>query len=164
MTTFHYFRVHFVCQPGGSRKTEYYVLGTIEEVKEAVEGDLASGMGAYHALFYGEDILVQCWQNGEKIKEIDLHPFISYRIEGIDGEMTFPGVGDRPILDMDDPKMFEFMEKMVEEQIGISVVVDWSSIEIPAMDGTPLPKGTEAPFENKEKWQYGLHPEWDVYI
>ena len=74
----HCYKLCFTVQPGGSRKTEYYVFGTLDEVKAAARDDLNSPQGAYHALLYGESILLQCWEDGRKVASIDLHPYITY--------------------------------------------------------------------------------------
>lgn len=164
MKNTHYFRLDFICQPGGSRKTEYYVLGTLEEAVEVLRQDLGSGQGAYHALFYGEDILLECWQDGRKIAEIDLHPFITYSIEGIDRPLTFPGTGNKPLLDIYDPAMAAFIDKILEEEIAISVSIAETEIRLPELSGSPLATGSSAPFENGLNWNYGPHREWDHYL
>ena len=80
----HYYRLVFQVAPGGSRKAEFFVGGTFDEIKHAAISDLGTGGGAYHAVFYGETIVLQCWEGTKKVRSIDLHPFITYRIEGIE--------------------------------------------------------------------------------
>lgn len=164
MAEHHYFRVCFVVQPGGSRKTEYYVLGTLDEVKQAVQADLASPEGAYHAIFYGEDILLQCWHDGTKVAEIDLHPFITYRVEGLPSPLVFPALGDEPALDMGELESDEPMTRMIDGEAAVEVEVDWSRVELPKLAGEPLPPGHEATFEDGHRWAYGLHDDWDRYL
>lgn len=160
----HYFRVHFVCQPGGSRKTEYHVVGTLDEVKEAVAADLNSGDGAYHAVLYGEEIVVQCWHDGSKVGQVDLHPFITFRLSDREELVRFDGEGDDSALDMDEEEDEALGEGLMDGTITASATVDWDRVTLPALPGTPLPRGTEASFEGGKKWAYGLHDEWDTYI
>lgn len=164
MQNTHYFRLMLIDQPAGLDKTEYYVLGTFEEVLEALRQDLSSGQGAYHALFYGENILLECWQDGNKVSEIDLHPFITYHIEGIEIPLTFPGPGNRAILDIYNPSVTSLIDKFLEEKIGISVSIAETKIELPELGGSPLAKGSPAPFERGLKWKYGPHKEWGRYL
>lgn len=162
----HCFRLHFVVQPGGSRKTEYHVLGTLGEVKAAALADLGSPEGAYHALLYGEDILLQCWENGRKVATIDLHPFISYQlVEGDEARtVTFAGPGDEPALDMEeaDEDGTPLYERLMDGAVAIAVTIDWDRVPLPALGGSPLPPGTEVLLDG-ESWAYGLHGEWDCY-
>src|SRR5262245_63608243 len=96
----HFYRVMFVCQPGGSRKTEYHVVGTLAEVKEVVEDDLSSPLGAYHAILYGEDIAVECWEGDRRVARIDLHPFVSYRLSDRDEVVRFQAEGNAAAIDL----------------------------------------------------------------
>jgi len=157
----HYFRVHFVCQPGGSRKTEYHVVGTWDEVKEAVIADLDSPEGAYHALLYGEEIAVQIWAQGRKLARVDLHPFIAYQLSDREAPVRFAGEGDAPALDLQDDTL---CDGIMEEKIAATATVEWDRVPLPDLPGTPLPRGTSAPFEDGQEWAYGFHGEWDYYI
>ncbi|MFT3772623.1 MAG: hypothetical protein QM820_45105 [Minicystis sp.] len=155
-----YYRVHFVCQPGGSRKTEYHVVGTLEEVKEAVAADLNSPEGAYHALIYGEEIFVQQWFDGRLVKRVDLLPFITYRLSDREEPVRFGDDGEPP-LDIDDE---EISNGIMDEEITVAATVDWDRVPLLPPQGTSLPHGTAAPFERGEPWTYGFHGEWDVYV
>jgi hypothetical protein len=166
----HCYRLHFVVQPGGSRKTEYYVLGTLDEVKAAALEDLNSPEGAYHALLYGEDILLQCWEDGRKVATIDLHPYITYKISerGRERVVTFPDLGDDAPLDMDeidedDEGGATLSERFTEGEVTATATLDWERVPVPAMKGTPLPPGTTAILGGDE-WRYGFHGEWDCYV
>lgn len=135
----HYFRVCFVCQPGGSRKTEYYVLGTMKEVKEAVMNDLEND--PYHALFYGEAMLLQCWYDGEKVSEIDLAPFLSYRLSDRKEPVTFEE-GDTAPLDMEEERDGVPLYDLVSDgTIEAIPSIAWDKVKLPALKGTPLPEG-----------------------
>lgn len=157
----HYYRVHFVCQPGGSRKTEYHVVGTLDEVKEILPIELSSPGGAYHALLYGEEIAVQLWVDGRKVARVDLHPFITYRLSDREDPVRFAGEGDQPVFDVRDEHL---SDGLMDETITAVATVDWDRVPLPVPEGTPLPRGTPAPFEDGGEWAYGYHEEWDNYI
>lgn len=160
----HYFRLHFVVQPGGSRKTEYHVLGSLDEVKVAAHDDLSSADGAYHALFYGEDISLQCWHDGQRLDIIDLHPYITYYLGEGDAPLRFKTSGDAPLFDFYDDEAEALAEQLFEGQVDVRVHIDWERVPLPEMPGTPLPKGQDAVFSEGDVWAYGFHGEWDVYV
>jgi len=159
----HYYRLHFVCQPGGSRKTEYYVLGTLDEVKAAALADLSSPEGAYHALFYGEDILLQCWEDGRKVVTIDLHPYITYRLSDRDEPVRFEGEGGDPAPGFDLLEDDELSMKITDGEVTATATIAWDEIPLPKLGGTALPEGTAARF-GRDEWEYGFHGEWDTYV
>lgn len=159
----HYFRLHLVCKPGGSRKTEYHVYGTVKEVLETLYEDLSSPEGAYHALFYGEEIFVQCWQDGRLIDTIDLHPYITYRLEGIESDLKFTDLGDEPLLLSGSYMSEEMMYNLCQGMVAINVVVDENSIPWPELVGDPLEPGNMADF-GESSWKYGSRLDWDNYI
>lgn len=161
----HYYRLVFQVEPGGSRKAEFFVAGTLAEIQRAALDDLSSGDGAYHALFYGETIVLQCWEGTTKVSSIDLHPFITYRVEGIPEPITFDGEGSVPALDMEAPEHAELMDEMVAEQIDVAATIDWSRVELPDLSGRPLAKDEWAPFdEPAHPWAYGFTAQWDAPI
>jgi hypothetical protein len=168
LTMYHYYRLLLVCQPGGSRKTEYYVFGTIEEVKMALAEDLTSPYGAYHALYYGEDILLECWEDGKRKLIIDLHPFITYRLSDRPEPIKFHEPGDKPILDLHEDTSLEEKQrryyKLCEGEIIATVEVSWENVPLSKLDGAPLPVGTAASFADGDVWDYGFHGEWDSYL
>lgn len=159
----HYYRLVTQVAPGGSRKAEFFVAGTLDEIKAAAEADLGCGEGAYHAIFYGETIVLQCWEGTEKVQSIDLHPFITYRVEGIDEPITFTKPGDEAALDMYDDRYQDLLEELLEEAIDVSVTIDWAQVMLPTLRGRPLTKTELAPFANPEHpWAYGLAVNWDT--
>ncbi len=161
----HYYRLVFQVEPGGSRKAEFFVAGTLPEIQEAAQQDLGSGDGAYHALFYGETIILQCWEGNTKVASIDLHPFLTYRIEGIPRPIKFKKTGDEPALDMGDPDNEELMLAMTDESIDIDVKIDWDRIKLPTLQGRPLRNTEQAPFDHPaHPWPYGFISDWDSPI
>lgn len=180
----HCYKLCFTVQPGGSRKTEYYVLGTLDEVKAAALDDLNSPEGAYHALLYGETILLQCWEDGKKVASIDLHPFIRYTVRdrGRERVVTFPGEGDEPApVDFDAPPEGggdedgedgaavdgeddgEFFERLDDGRATAVATIDWDRVPVPQMKGAPLPEGAAVTLAGHE-WEYGFFGEWDCYF
>ena len=151
-----------ICQvdPGGSRKAESFVAGTLEEVHHALLADLASGEGAYHALFYGETIVLQCWEGTHKVATLDLHPRITYRIAGLDAPIAL-GPGDSAPLTMDDD---ELMEQIATSAIEFTVTIDWASLPVPALQGRPLRPGETFTLEHGTTWAHGFHAHWDDKI
>ena len=161
----HCYRLIFQVSPGGSRKAESYVAGTFAEAQKAALADLGSGDGAYHALYYGEQILLQCWEGAKKRTTIDLHPYIEYRVPGIPRVLRFRGDGDHALLDMDDEDDSTMMA-MIEGELDITVKVDWTRVEsrLPALAGRPLRKGESMTLEDGRAWQHGFHEHWDSMI
>ena len=158
----HYYRLVFQVEPGGSRKAEFFVAGTLDEIKRAALNDLEDGDGAYHALVYGETIVLQCWEGTKKKASIDLHPFITYRIDGIPEPVRFSGPGPKSVLDADAPGMGDLIFSMHRGKLDMSVTIDWASVKLPKLAGRALTKKEKAPFDHpKEPWSYGFHDDWD---
>ena len=173
----HCYKLCFTVQPGGSRKTEYYVFGTLDEVKAAARDDLNSPQGAYHALLYGESILLQCWEDGRKVASIDLHPYITYvvRDRGREHVVAFSGEGDAPAdIDFDElpedggdaeaaDDGSEFFERLDDGRATAVATIDWERVPVPPMKGTPLPEDTAVTLAGRE-WDYGFSGEWDCHF
>lgn len=155
----HGYRLIVQVDPGGSRKAESFVGGTLAEVQGAALDDLASGQGAYHALFYGEEIVLECWEGGRRVAAIDLHPFITYTIGG---EALTLSPGAEPPLSMEDEEAL--MMELVEETLEFEVEVDWGALRLPQLRGRPLRPGESMPLERGRVWAHGLHEHWDMKI
>lgn len=160
----HCYRLIFQVEAGGSRKAESFVAGTLDEAKAAALADLASGDGAYHALYYGEHILLQLWEGSRKIETIDLHPYIEYRVEGVAEPLRFHGPGDESLLDMDGEDAEQHIEAMLDEQLDIAVEIDWAKIRLPTLQGRAVREGETVTLERGSQWQYGHHEHWDSQI
>jgi hypothetical protein len=156
----HYFRLCFSVAPGGAHKDEFHVVGTLAEVKDAAQADLGSPMGAYLAIFYGETILLECWEDNHEVAVIDLHPFITYRLSDSDEPLRFPGDGDAPLLDLEENE--ERTDALLDGEIAVQVVIDWDRVVLPALGGAPLPVGKDPQSATPERpetegWSYGFH-------
>jgi hypothetical protein len=151
----HYFRVFFKCKPGGSYRDGSLVVGTLDEVKEVVEADLNSSWGAYLALLYGEELVMEAWEDGRQVARFDLHPLITYRLSDREEPIRFAGIGDDAALDIGE-------EQALCEALGVdgtvtaTATVDWDRLPPLALEGTPLPKDTPARFEDGEESPYGF--------
>ena len=156
----HCYRLIFQVDPGGSRKAESFVAGTLEEARQAALDDLGSADGAYHALFYGEEIVLQCWEGSRKLASIDLHPFITYQVPGIDGAITFED-GEEAPLSLDDDAL---TDSLLDGEIVVTVTIDWAAIELPPLAGRPLRPGETATLERGRRWEHGHHTHWDAKI
>ncbi len=154
----HCYRLIFQVDPGGSRKAESYVASTLAEAKRAARDDLESGVGAYHALYYGEEIFLQCWEGNKKVASIDLHPYIEYSIPGHPEPLRFKP-GKETILEMDEDD--ETMDAMIDEQLAIKVKIDWDKINLPTLKGRPLRDDEAIELERGSSWTHGFHEHWD---
>lgn len=156
----HCYRLIFQVQPGGSRKAESFVAGTLAEAKKAALADLESEEGAYHALCYGEQIVLQCWEGPTKVASADLHPYITYRLADRREPIHLPG-GDDPGLSGDDE---ELADALGEGEIEFKVKLDLSSLGLPALKGRPVRPGESVTLERGRVWKHGLHIHWDEHI
>lgn len=158
----HCYRLIFQVDPGGSRKAESFVAGTLDEAKRAALDDLGSGGGAYHAVFYGEEIVLQCWEGSTKVATIDLHPYITYALPGRAPLRFEPGKD--VLLDMDDDANEALMTAMADEELDFEVTIAWDEIRLPALRGRPLREHETIVLERDTAWKHGLHEHWDMKI
>jgi len=156
----HCYRLIFQVDPGGSRKAESFVAGTLAEAREAAIDDLGSAEGAYHALFYGEEIVLECWEGPRKLASIDLHPFITYAVPGIAAPVRFEDDVEAP-LDIEDE---ELTDAIMDGEIEVTVTIDWAAIELPQLAGRPLRPGEAMTLERGRRWAHGHHEHWDMKI
>jgi hypothetical protein len=160
--TVHCYRLIFQVDPGGSRKAESFVAGTLDEAKAAALDELESGIGAYHALFYGEEIVLQCWEGSTKVATIDLHPYITYELPDRAPLRFKPG--QDALLDMDDDDNEALMTAMCDEELDITVTIAWDKIRLPALRGRPLRERETIVLEDDTPWKHGFHEHWDMKI
>lgn len=158
----HYYRLVFQVKPGASRKSEFYVFGTLEEIKKAALEDLESGDGAYHALFYGEEIYLQSWEGTSKVSTLDLHPYITYGLSDCKGLVTFKQKGDVPVFDVERHR--DLMNALREKRVECEVAIDWDRMRLPPLRGRPLAKHELAPFDEGRPCKYGFHADWEMPI
>jgi hypothetical protein len=158
----HCYRLIFQVDAGGSRKAESFVAGTLTEAKKAALADLGSGVGAYHALFYGEEIVLQCWEGSKKLATVDLHPYITYEIEG--RRPLRLKKGDDPQLDADDEDNDGLLDALCDEEVEFAVTIAWAKLKLPALRGRPLRKGQSIALEGGTVWKHGFHAHWDEKI
>lgn len=163
----HFFRLMLWVEPGGSRKHEEWIAGTLEEIKVFLQGDLESGQGAYHALWYGEHMVLECWEGRRRVASLDLHPFIAIELEGIRWPLT-PGsetAAEASEDDEEDPLADEALwERVLDDEVEIVAHVDWARVELPVLAGEPLGPGEAAVIQEgrhePHSMAYGHHMLW----
>lgn len=139
------------------------MLGTLDEVKAAAIADLCSPEGAWHALFYGETILLQCWEGDRLVAAIDLHPFITYRLSHRVRPVRFKDEGAAPAPGfrlMQSDRTDELAERVADGEVTAVATITWDRVPVPALAGDALPMGAAAQL-NGRTCEYGFHAEWD---
>lgn len=164
----HFYHLTLRVAPGGSRKRDEWIAGTLAEITEFLHSDLASGQGAYHAICYGETMELECWQGRTLVGTFDLHPCIEFTIEGYEDQPIW--FEDGLPVGYDDEAEEEFDEeqrlyyRLCAEELKIDVRIDWSRIALPALAGEPLRPGESAvivdPKYGPRTMAYGHHMRW----
>lgn len=164
-----FFRLILRVAPGGSRKHEEWIAGTLGEIREFLREDLESGQGAYHALWYGEDIVLECWEGRTRVAAIDLHPHITLELGGV-GSMPLAGqpaeaTPEDGLEDEDSPLDAESLwDRVLDGEVAVRALVDWDRVPVPTMRGEPLAPGEEAEVVDQGfppyRMAYGHHSMW----
>jgi hypothetical protein len=113
--------------PGGMRKSDYYVYKTLPEIKRSLCKDFLSPMfGVYAAIWYGERITLHIVVDGDCVDSIDLHPCISFKIntlpyvefdkEDLDKNMYYGA--DRTEIVFDDDNIFGEKDRSIKRLIS----------------------------------------------
>jgi hypothetical protein len=111
--------------PGGMRKSVYHVHKTMKEIKKALCKDFLSPMwGIYAAAWYGERMLLHVIKDGECIDTIDIHPYLTFKINTLpyirfdeDNEMKYFDQNDKEITFNDD-NIFGEKDNKIRRQIS----------------------------------------------
>lgn len=75
--------------------------------------------------------------------------------------ITFKKKGAKPVLDMDEHE--ELTLQLMDEDVDVSVTLDWSRVKLPKLGGRPLTKKEWAPFDEPDApWAYGFTSDWDM--
>lgn len=155
----HFYRLILRVKPGGSRKHVEWVVGTLDEAKEFLREDLESGQGAYHALWYGEEIVLECWADRELLSRIDLHPYITYRLgdrDEIACDESGGAVDGDPDREESEAEAEVLAQAVLEESVAISVRVEWDKVPVPKLAGTPLAPGEQAEIREEDGSIYSM--------
>jgi hypothetical protein len=68
--------------PGGGRKATTYVLGSLTEIKQAIEVEFSIASEIHFLICYGEDVWLSTYHHGKMVNEINLLPYITVEIPG----------------------------------------------------------------------------------
>lgn len=106
--------------------------------------------------------MLQCWEGSKTVATIDLHPYITYKIEGRK-PLRFKD-GEDVAVDMDDEDNEELMNALTDEEADFEVTIAWAKIALPALRGRPLRAGESIALEGGKEWKHGFHEHWDAKI
>jgi len=164
----HFFRLRLWVDPGGSRKHEEWIAGTLAEVQEHLRRDLESAPGAYHALWYGEHMILECWEGTRLAASIDLHPYITLELVGV-GSMSLSSepVSTAALDDEEGENPFDdegLWERVDAGAVPVVAHVAWDQMPLPQLAGVPLTPGEAAeihePGLKPYPMHYGFHDMW----
>lgn len=167
----HFYRLILRVAPGGSRRHDEWIAGTLAEITDILREDLQSGVGAYHAICYGEQVMeIECWQDRERVARCDVHPCLTLELDddGVRDTITFDGsvaVGYDFEADEERPEDAWLSSRLLDERVMITAHIDWSGLALPTLAGAPLQPGEEAeliedPETGVETMEYGHHLLW----
>ncbi|WP_326799070.1 hypothetical protein OG946_29920 [Streptomyces sp. NBC_01808] len=89
-----FYDLRFGVSPGAARKDAHHICGSLDEVKSALDFELEASINVWLLFAYssGADVALDVYQQGEMAESIDLHPFMTVRVEGYP-DITFLGRG-----------------------------------------------------------------------
>jgi hypothetical protein len=135
-----FYDLRFGVSPGGARKDAHHICGDRGEVVRALDSELAESVNVWLLFHYGADLALDVYQRGERTRSIDLHPFITIRVDGYP-DITFTGPGEPTghAAGAEDPAKAEMVlaDGLFEGAFDgrFEVVVDWDSVEVPPLVG-----------------------------
>ncbi|ADI10411.1 hypothetical protein SBI_07291 [Streptomyces bingchenggensis BCW-1] len=88
-----FYELVFSVSPGAARKDAHYVVGSLDEVKRALDSELSESSNVYLLCWHGAKLALNVYERGECIHSIDLHPCItvSARIHRLDSRLIVSG-------------------------------------------------------------------------
>ena len=75
-----YYKITTKCDSGGCHVHSVYRVTNLDDIKKGVVRFMA-GMGLYLFCWYSCDIILEVYQNGSRIKKIDLREYIHVLVE-----------------------------------------------------------------------------------
>ena len=78
-----YYVLEMFVGPGGSRQAISFISGESGEIQAAFDGMMRNCFNLYHLVFYGQDIFLSAYQEGEKKQTVDLLPHIQVEFKAI---------------------------------------------------------------------------------
>jgi hypothetical protein len=168
VTTKHFYRLILRVEPGGSRKHDEWIAGTLAEIGEFLREDLESGVGAYHAICYGEIMELECCQDRRRVATVPVGPCVRLTVEGLDEEIWFDADGAAFGYDFEADEALDdeaqLSSRLLDEAVAITARIDWSAVALPELKGEPLRPGETAelldPVHGLETMEYGHHMLW----
>ncbi|MFE4372655.1 hypothetical protein ACFRMN_31360 [Streptomyces sp. NPDC056835] len=137
-----FYDLRFGVSPGGARKDAHHICGSLDEAKNALDSELDESVNIWLLFDYGSgaDLALDVYQRGERVRSIDLHRFVTIRVDGYP-DITFHGSG-KPIgyaVGADDPAKVRMVlaDGMFDGSFNgrIEVTVDWDSVLVPPLVG-----------------------------
>ena len=137
-----FYDLRFGVSPGAARKDAHHIYGTLDEIRSALETEFDESINVWLLFDYGRsvELALDVYQRGVLERSIDLHPFVTVRIDGYPG-ITFRGPG-KPTgyaAGASDPEKVRMTlaDGLFEGTFNgvIEVVVDWDRITVPPLTG-----------------------------
>ncbi|WP_326685766.1 MULTISPECIES: hypothetical protein [unclassified Streptomyces] len=137
-----FYDLRFGVLPGAARKSAHHICGSLHEAQAALDFELEASINVWLLFGYssGADVALDVYQQGELAKSIDLHPFMTIRVEGYP-DITFLGQGKPTGYadGSDDPGKVKMTiaDGLSEGKYddAFEVIVDWDSISVPPLVG-----------------------------
>lgn len=139
-----FYALELSVEPGGAREFVLFTTNNLDDVKSELNNSLGT-QGAYLTLWYGREIWLRTYINGEEQAGINLLPFITYFVDGYppigfdeDGEPT--GVPREQIR----KELSEVLWKAGTNEgtsVGIRHEIDWSRLNAMPLTGNLFQPG-----------------------
>jgi hypothetical protein len=119
-----FYTLELSVEPGGIRKDHLYVLGSLAEVKRALEVQFSHGFEIGLLLYYGEDIYLSTYHRACLVDSVNLLPYMRVEIPDL-GIFTIDEEQNvTPAIDECD------FDEQTDEY---TVIIDWSKLDIPEL-------------------------------
>ncbi|MCX5429417.1 hypothetical protein OHU11_17240 [Streptomyces sp. NBC_00257] len=137
-----FYDVRFGVSPGGARKDAHHICGSLDEAVAALDSEFEESISAWLLFGYGRgaDLALDVYQQGERVRSIDLHPFTTIRVDGYP-DITFRRSGEPTghAVGADDPEKVRtaLADAMFAGDFDdrTEVVVDWAGVPAPPLVG-----------------------------
>lgn len=135
-----FYDLAFGVSPGGARKDAHYVRGSLDEIKADLAYELSESINVYLLCWYGAELALHVYEQGERVHSIDIRPFITVSVDGYP-DITFLDSGkptgyDADTDDRDNVEM-TLSDGMFSGELddAIKVTVDWDGVDVPSLVG-----------------------------
>ncbi|MFF4694386.1 hypothetical protein [Streptomyces chattanoogensis] len=141
-----FYDLRFGVSPGGARKDAHHICGSLDEAMAALDSELEESLNVWLLFEYGADLALDVYQRGERLRSIDLHPFVTIRVDGYP-DITFRGSGEPTGYAVGADDRYK-VKSVLEDGIfsgdfddAIEVTVDWDGVVIPPLVGEIAKEG-----------------------